>query len=66
MSEGDKSDTSILPIEKILLPVDRTSLSTKAANYGIHLAEVEKAKILILMHIEQGGAIRPTSKIWRY
>ena len=33
----------------------------KAANYGIHLAEVEKAKELIVMHvvedIKQGGAI---------
>jgi nucleotide-binding universal stress UspA family protein len=33
----------------------------KAANYGIHLAEVEKAKDLIVMHvvedIKQGGAI---------
>jgi hypothetical protein len=34
----------------------------KAANYGIHLAELEKAKDLIVMHvvedIKQGGGYR--------
>ena len=60
--KGDKApDTSIPIIERILVPVDRTPLSMKAANYGIHLAEVEKAKELIVMHvvedIKQGGAI---------
>ena len=60
--KGDKApDTSIPIIERILVPVDRTPLSMKAANYGIHLAEVEKAKDLIVMHvvedIKQGGAI---------
>ena len=60
--KGNKApDTSIPIIERILVPVDRTPLSIKAANYGIHLAEVEKAKELIVMHviedIRQGGAI---------
>ena len=60
--KGDKApDTSIPIIERILVPVDRTPLSMKGANYGIHLAEVEKAKELIVMHvvedIKQGGAI---------
>ena len=60
--KGNKApDTSIPIIESILVPVDRTPLSIKAANYGIHLAEVEKAKELIVMHviedIKQGGAI---------
>jgi nucleotide-binding universal stress UspA family protein len=60
--KGDKApDTSIPIIERILVPVDRTPLSMKAANYGIHLAAVEKAKDLIVMHvvedIKQGGAI---------
>ena len=60
--KGDKApDTSIPIIERILVPVDRTPLSMKAANYGIHLSEVEKAKELIIMHvvedIKQGGAI---------
>ena len=60
--KGNKApDTSIPIIERILVPVDRTPLSIKAANYGIHLAEVEKAKELIVMHviedIKQGGAI---------
>ena len=60
--KGNKApDTSIPIIERILVPVDRTPLSMKAANYGIHLAEVEKAKDLIVMHvvedIKQGGAI---------
>jgi nucleotide-binding universal stress UspA family protein len=61
--EGDKAaeDINIPVIERILVPVDRTPLSMKAANYGIHLAELEKAKELIVMHvvedIKQGGAI---------
>jgi nucleotide-binding universal stress UspA family protein len=61
MSKGDKSDPSILPIKKILVAVDRTALSIKAANYGIHLAEVEQAKLLVIMHVvedvKQGGTI---------
>jgi len=56
-----KEDISIPVIGRILVPVDRTPLSMKAANYGIHLAELEKAKELIVMHIvediKQGGAI---------
>jgi nucleotide-binding universal stress UspA family protein len=55
------NDTRIPSINKILVPVDTTRLSRKAANYGIHLAEIEKAKELIVIHIiedvKQGGAI---------
>jgi nucleotide-binding universal stress UspA family protein len=53
------ADTTIPTIERILVPVDRTTLSMKAANYGIHLAEVERAKELIIMHVvarKHGGA----------
>jgi nucleotide-binding universal stress UspA family protein len=52
---------SIPSIERILVPIDRTPLSIKASYYAIHLAEVEKAKELIVMHVvedvKQGGAI---------
>jgi nucleotide-binding universal stress UspA family protein len=48
-------------VERILVPVDKTPLSTKASKYAIHLAELEKAKELIVMHVvedvKQGGAI---------
>ena len=58
--KGEKAaDVTIPTIERILVPVDRTPLSMKAANYGIHLAEVERAKELIIMHVvdmKQGGA----------
>jgi nucleotide-binding universal stress UspA family protein len=52
---------SIPAIARILVPVDKAPLSMKAAGYAIHLAELEKAKELIVMHvvedIKQGGAI---------
>jgi nucleotide-binding universal stress UspA family protein len=55
------NDTRIPSINKILVPMDTSPQSRKAANYGIHLAEVEKAKELIVIHIiedvKQGGAI---------
>src|ERR687890_475755 len=61
VNHKNKIDTAAPSIEKILVPVDRTPLSMKAANYGIHLAELEKAKELIVMHvvedIKQAGAI---------
>lgn len=48
-------------VKRILVPIDRTSLSIKASTYAIHLAQVEKAKELIMMHVvedvKQGGAI---------
>lgn len=57
----NKVDTSAPSINKILIPIDKTPLSLKAANYGIHLAEVEKAKEVVVMHVvedvKQGGAI---------
>jgi hypothetical protein len=33
------------------VPIDRTPLSIKASTYAIHLAQVEKAKELIMMHV---------------
>lgn len=61
VNHKNKIDTTAPSINKILVPVDRTPLSLKAANYGIHLAEVEKAKEVVVMHViedvKQGGAI---------
>ena len=59
MKGEEAADITIPTIERILVPMDRTPLSMKAANYGIHLAEVERAKELIIMHVvdmKQGGA----------
>jgi nucleotide-binding universal stress UspA family protein len=59
MKGEEAADITIPTIERILVPVDRTPPSMKAANYGIHLAEVERAKELIIMHVvdmKQGGA----------
>src|SRR5688500_15763732 len=48
-------------IKKILVPIDRTPLSIKAARFGIHLARIENAELLVLLNviedIKQGGAI---------
>jgi nucleotide-binding universal stress UspA family protein len=61
--KADKAaqDISVPIIARILVPVDKAPLSMKAARYAIHLAELEKAKDLIVMHvvedIKQGGAI---------
>jgi nucleotide-binding universal stress UspA family protein len=56
-----KHDTKYSNIKKILVPIDRTLLSIKAARYGIHLAQIENAELLIMINviedIKQGGAI---------
>jgi nucleotide-binding universal stress UspA family protein len=47
-------------IKKILVPVDGSDLSFKAAQYAIHLAKVDNAEITALNVVEdikQGGAI---------
>ncbi len=47
-------------IKKILVPVDGSDLSFKAAEYAIHLAKADNAKITALNVVEdikQGGAI---------
>ena len=47
-------------IKKILVPVDGSDLSFKAAQYAIHLAKVDNAEITTLNVVEdikQGGAI---------
>jgi nucleotide-binding universal stress UspA family protein len=54
-------DFRIPTVARILVPVDKAPLSMKAASYAIHLAELENAKEVIVMHvvedIKQGGAI---------
>jgi nucleotide-binding universal stress UspA family protein len=47
-------------IKKILVPVDGSDLSFKAAEYAIHLAKADKAEVTTLNVVEdikQGGAI---------
>jgi nucleotide-binding universal stress UspA family protein len=65
-NSNNHSYTNIPSIDKILVPIDTTSLSRKAANFGIHLAEIEKAKELIVIHIVEdvkgGGAIALRAK----
>ena len=49
-----------IAIKKILVPVDGSDLSFKAAEYAIHLAKVDNAEITTLNVVEdikQGGAI---------
>lgn len=51
--------TSIV-IKKILVPIDGSDLSFKAASYAIHLAKVENAEVTALNVVEdikQGGSI---------
>lgn len=51
--------TSIV-IKKILVPIDGSDLSFKAAAYAIHLAKVDNAKVTglnVIEDIKQGGAI---------
>lgn len=46
--------------KKLLIPVDGSQASMKAAGYGIHLAHVDEAELLLIYVIEeikQGGAI---------
>ena len=50
----------ILPFKKILVPVDGSPASKKAAKYAIHIARNEGANIVFLHVLEglkQGGAI---------
>jgi nucleotide-binding universal stress UspA family protein len=47
-------------LKKILLPIDESSVSSKATRYAIHLARMESAELTVLHVIEdikQGGAI---------
>ena len=59
--ENHDDEKHSLSIRKILVPIDKTPLSIKAANYGIHLARIENAKSLVLLNIvediKQGGAL---------
>jgi nucleotide-binding universal stress UspA family protein len=52
--------TDVPSITKILVPLDGSPVSKKAAKYAIHIAKAENAK-LVLMHVvedvKQGGAI---------
>lgn len=48
------------PIKKILVPVDGSETSFKAANYALHLAKAVKAELVpinIIEDVKQGGAI---------
>src|SRR6476659_10416887 len=50
----------VASFKKILVPVDGSAVSQKAAQYAIHLARLEGAKLVLLHVIEdvkQGGAI---------
>ena len=50
----------VTSFKKILVPLDGSTVSKKAAQYAIHLAKVEGAKLVLLHVIEgvkQGGAI---------
>ena len=54
------SEPSDISIKKILLPIDGSSVSSKATKYAIHLAKMEAAELTVLHVIEdikQGGAI---------
>lgn len=47
-------------IKKILVPVDGSPVSLKAAHYALHLATLENAKVVVMHVLEgvkQGGAI---------
>src|SRR5919108_1996435 len=49
-----------IPIKKILVPVDGSEISFKAANYAIHLAKLANAQLIpinIIEDVKQGGAI---------
>jgi nucleotide-binding universal stress UspA family protein len=60
--------TSIL-IKKILVPIDGSDLSFKAASYALHLAKMENAELTALNVVEdikQGGFNRFAGKIWEF
>lgn len=49
-----------IPIKKILVPVDGSEISFKAANYAIHFAKLANAQLIplnIIEDVKQGGAI---------
>lgn len=52
--------TTSIVIKKILVPIDGSDLSFKAAAYATHLAKVDNAKVTglnVIEDIKQGGAI---------
>jgi nucleotide-binding universal stress UspA family protein len=47
-------------IKKILVPIDGSDASSKAANYAIHIAKLENAELIVINikeDVRQGGAI---------
>jgi nucleotide-binding universal stress UspA family protein len=49
-----------ISIKKILVPIDGSEASSKAANYAIHIAKLENAELIVINIVEdvlQGGAI---------
>lgn len=55
-----KSKANSVSIKKILVPVDGSEISFKAANYATHVAKLVKAELIainIIEDVKQGGAI---------
>jgi nucleotide-binding universal stress UspA family protein len=57
--------SSSIVIKKILVPIDGSDLSFKAASYALHLAKMENAELTALNVVEdikQGGSIGSQAK----
>jgi nucleotide-binding universal stress UspA family protein len=55
-----KTKAKSVSVKKILVPVDGSEISFKAANYAIHIAKLANAQLIplnIIEDVKQGGAI---------
>lgn len=55
-----KAKAKFVSVKKILVPVDGSEISLKAANYAIHIAKLANAQLIplnIIEDVKQGGAI---------
>ena len=55
-----KAKANSVSLKKILVPVDGSEISSKAANYAIHVAKLVNAQLIplnIIEDVKQGGAI---------
>lgn len=55
-----KGKANSVSLKKILVPVDGSEISSKAANYAIHVAKLVNAQLIplnIIEDVKQGGAI---------
>ncbi|HXV87999.1 MAG TPA: universal stress protein [Nitrososphaeraceae archaeon] len=55
-----KAKAKSVSVKKILVPVDGSEISFKAANYAIHIAKLANAQLIplnIIEDVKQGGAI---------